>query len=266
MNIQSIKLVYFSPTGTSESIIKGIDSGINHNKKEFINITKPEARKENLQLSQNQLLIVAFPVYAGGVPELVAKWIKNIEANNTPTVCVSVYGNRGYDGALIELKNIMKAQGCIPIAHAAFIGEHSFTCSEKSHNIARPDAKDLEQANLFGQNISKKLNSISSVSKISDITLPGDYICTNKKKNLKIDFISVSPECSECGICFKKCPVGAIEKNNYSIVDKEKCIVCCACIKSCPIKVRTIKDGLIKDSAKKLHQFYKERKEPEFFL
>ena len=50
-----------------------------------------------------------------------------LQAHNTPAVCVVVYGNRAYDDALLELKDILTERGCRPIAGAAFIGEHSFS-------------------------------------------------------------------------------------------------------------------------------------------
>ncbi|MFH1122266.1 MAG: NADH-quinone oxidoreductase subunit NuoF [Pseudomonadota bacterium] len=42
--------------------------------------------------------------------------------------------------------------------------------------------------------------------------------------------------CKKCGICFKSCPVGAIEwkKKEPAHIDKEKCIKCLTCITHCP--------------------------------
>lgn len=67
MKIQSLKLAYFSPTGTTKSIIQGIAHGINQSTVELIDITKPDARKQQLQTSENDLLVVAVPVYMGRV-------------------------------------------------------------------------------------------------------------------------------------------------------------------------------------------------------
>ncbi|MBW2031409.1 MAG: NADH-quinone oxidoreductase subunit NuoF [Deltaproteobacteria bacterium] len=42
--------------------------------------------------------------------------------------------------------------------------------------------------------------------------------------------------CKKCGLCFKSCPVGAIEwkKKEPAYIDKSKCIKCMTCISSCP--------------------------------
>ncbi|SMD07479.1 EFR1 family ferrodoxin [Sporomusa malonica] len=266
MKIQSMKLVCFSPTGTTKTIIQGIARGINQSTVELIDITKPDARKQQLQTSENELLVVAVPVYMGRVPALLIEWLHAIKACNTPAVCVVVYGNRVYDDALLELKEILIKRGCIPIACAAYIGEHSFSSSETPIAEARPDASDLNQAELFGRKIKEKLLSVSSVEQFSDINIPGNYPYGGITKLWSVDFIAISNECTQCGICAEGCPVGAIDSENSNLIDKEKCITCCACIKNCPQNARTMKPGLVKDASMRLNKLYKERKEPVFFF
>ncbi|MCP4704736.1 MAG: 4Fe-4S dicluster domain-containing protein [candidate division Zixibacteria bacterium] len=267
MNIQSLKLVYFSPTGTTKKVVQGIVRGINQSTVELIDITKPDARKQQLQTSENELLIVAVPVYMGRVPALLSEWLHSIKAHNTPVVCVVVYGNRAYENALLELKDILIKCGCKPIAGAAYIGEHSFHSSElPAASEGRPDAGDLNQAELFGRKINKKLQFVSSVDHISDLNIPGNYPYEGVTELWSVDFIAVSNDCMQCGICAEGCPVGAIDSEKSNLIDKEKCTLCCACIKSCPKKARTMKPGLMKDAAIRVNELFQERKEPEFYL
>ena len=266
MKIQSLKLVYFSPTGTTKAIVQGVARGMNQSTVERIDITKPDARKQQLQTLENELLVVAVPVYMGRVPALLSEWLHGIRAHNTPVVCIVVYGNRVYDDALLELKDILKERGCIPIAGAAFIGEHSFSSSEFPIAGGRPDTSDLKQAELFGYKINEKLQSVSSIDPNSDIKISGEYPYRGITDLWSVDFIAVSDKCSRCGVCEEGCPVGAIDSENSSIIDKEKCITCCACIKNCPQNARTMKTGPVNDAALRLNQLYKERKEPVFFI
>lgn len=266
MKLESLKLVCFSPTGTTKAIIQGIARGINQNTVELIDITKPNARKQQLQTSENELLVVAVPVYMGRVPALLIEWLHAIKARNTPTVCIVVYGNRVYDDALLELKDILIKCGCIPIACGAYIGEHSFSSSKTPIAVARPDTSDLNHAELFGRKINEKLLSISSIDHISDIKVPGEYPYRGDTKLWIVDFIAISNKCSQCGVCAKECPVGAIDLQNSSLLDTEKCILCCACIKCCPKNVRMMKTGIVKDASIRLIEMCKGRKEPVFFF
>lgn len=266
MKIESLKLIYFSPTGTTKAIIQGIARGINHSNVEFIDITKPSARKQALYTSENELLVVAVPVYMGRIPALLNECLNAIEARNTPVVCVVVYGNRAYDNALLELKDILIKSGCKPIAGAAYIGEHSFSSSELPSSVGRPDATDLNNAELFGRKINEKLQSVTSVEQISVIDLPGIYPYGGVTELWKVDFIAINNDCTQCGICAEGCPVGAIDTKNSNLIDIEKCTLCCACIKHCPQKAKSMKAGLMKEAAIRSSKNFNERKEAEFFI
>ena len=266
MEIQSVKLTYFSPTGTTRSIVQAVARGINQKTSELIDITKPDMRKKQLQTSRNDLLVVAVPVYIGRVPALLIEWLNGIKADKTPVVCIVVYGNRAYDDALLELKNILIKCGCVPIACAAYIGEHSYSSFETPIAESRPDTSDLNHAELFGRKINEKLQYVLSIDQTPEINVPGSYPYRGETKLWAVDFIAINNDCIQCGICAEGCPVDAIDPDNSNLVDKQKCITCCACIKNCPQNARTMKTGLVKDAAMRLNKLFKDRKEPVFYL
>ena len=266
MELNLLKLAYFSPTGTTKAVVQGVARGINLMSMQLIDVTNPATRKISLQTSEKELLLVAVPVYMGRVPYIINEWLNSIRGHNTPTVCIVVYGNRAYDDALLELKDILIKRGCIPIACAAYIGEHSYSSSEIPIAKDRPDMNDLNQAELFGRKINEKLRSISLISQISDVHVPGTYPYGGVTKLWDVDFIEVSDQCAHCGVCAEVCPAGAVDTQNSRIINFEKCITCCACIKNCPQKARTMKPGPVKDAAIRLNNLYKEQKKPEYFL
>jgi ferredoxin len=274
MEIRSLKLVCFSPTGTTKAVVQGIARGIDQSNVELLDITTPDARKQTLETEEHELLIIGVPVYMGRVPALFTEWLPAMQAHNTPAVCVVVYGNRAYEDALIELKDMLTHRGCKPIAGAAYIGKHSFSNDEPPTASDRPDASDLHHAESFGRKIQEKLNTIPSVDRISEVNVPGSHPyrgepCHPYRKDSKfwnVDFIAVSDDCVQCGICAEVCPVGAVDPENSSKTDTEKCITCCACIKNCPSQARTIKPGMVRDAALRVSTLYKERKEPECFV
>ncbi len=66
-------------------------------------------------------------------------------------------------------------------------------------------------------------------SHIKDKNCPAT-VCTNL-----IKFEVNEDKCVKCGVCFKACPVDAIEwkKKEYAKIDKDKCIKCKSCINAC---------------------------------
>ncbi|MCJ2165328.1 MULTISPECIES: EFR1 family ferrodoxin [unclassified Pseudodesulfovibrio] len=266
MKMESVKLVCFSPTGTTRAVVRGIADGLGPVAVELIDITRPEARRQPLRTSENELLVVAVPVYMGRVPALLNEWLNALQGHDTPAVCVVVYGNRAYENALLELKDIVSRRGCVPIAGAAYVGEHSFSNSEEPTAQGRPDEEDLKHAARFGRRIREKLDSVSSMAEVREVEVPGSYPYEGRTELWNVDFIQVSDQCAQCGLCAELCPVGAVDPQNSAAIDQVKCITCCACIKSCPQGARSMKPGPVKDAAIRLFTLYKEPKKPEFFV
>ncbi|MFA8450086.1 MAG: EFR1 family ferrodoxin [Bacteroidales bacterium] len=266
MEIQSVKLVYFSPTGTSKAIVHAISQGIGCNVVETIDITNSKIRKQELKLTEKDLLIFAVPVYMGRVPALLNNFIQSIEASNTPAVCVVVYGNREFDDALLELRNLLTERGCVPIAGAAYLGEHSFSIKDYPIAEGRPNQEDLDHAQGFGRIIAEKLQTITNYSLMDTIDIPGNMPYKEGTKLWDVDFIEVSDDCLQCGVCAEICPVEAISFDNSRIIDIEKCITCCACIKSCPKSARSIKPSPVMDAAIRLNTNFSHPKDPELFV
>lgn len=266
MNLNSAKLVYFSPTGTTKTVVHGIAHGFAPKTHCAIDITTPQARTRPLATARDELLVIGVPVYMGRVPALLGDWLGMLEADGTPTVCVVVYGNRAYENALLELCDIMKERGAVPVAGAAYIGEHSFSTPELPTAHGRPDAGDMEHAARFGRNIREKLQATAAPSHLPDLHVPGSHPYEGITTLWDVDFIKVDDNCVQCGECADICPQGAIAADDSAAIDHKKCITCCACIKHCPQSARTMKPGPVHDAAQRLASLYSERKEPECFV
>ncbi|MDD2389452.1 MAG: 4Fe-4S binding protein [Desulfobacterales bacterium] len=266
MNVSSVKLVYFSPTGTTKKILEEIASALKIDTIDIVDGTKPATRTGNPQPFHDELIILGAPVYGGRLPSDAADWFKSFTALKTPVVLIVVYGNNAYKDALKELQDIADAAGFIPVAAGAFIGEHSFSTDEQPIARDRPDAMDVLNAREFGERIRNKLFQNKSFDTMGPLNIPGNFPYKQSPSFPNIAPVTDAGKCSRCGACVNVCPAGAINKDDMADTDPEKCILCCACIKCCPNGAREFKDGFISTITNKLYHGCRERKEPETYL
>lgn len=260
MKMQTITAAYFSPTDTTkktvEAIARGIDPTIN-----ILDLTLPESREAHYTFGPEDLLVIGAPVYGGRIPLTAISAIRHIHGSCTPVVLAAVYGNRAYDDALAELRDLLSGQGFIPVAAGAFLGEHSF-----GNVIAkgRPDNEDLRKCADFGRQIFFWLKDAT----LGDFSLqvPGNY--PYKARGPQSGFAHVvTDDCIHCMHCVSVCPTGAISAKGPQYKDVSLCIKCQACAKKCPKGARIVPGDFIDTMVGKLQQMCGEgRKEPELFF
>ena len=126
MNIKTVWAVYFSGTGTTEKVATTLAKdlaerlGAGYDTYCF---NLPQAREKDLSFGPEDLVVLGTPVYAGRVPNLLMPYVRDhIKGNGTLGVPVVLYGNRNYDDGLIELRNLMRDNGFMPVAAGAFVG------------------------------------------------------------------------------------------------------------------------------------------------
>jgi len=248
-----VKAIYFSPTGTTKKIVTTIAKSLS-NEIKFVDATLEKHRKV-IPIIEEDLLIIGVPVYSGRIPYIMDSYLKSLKGNDIPCVVISVYGNRDYDDALLELKDIMIDRSFKPIAAGAFIGTHSYT-TEVAAN--RPDEKDLEVCRMFSNEI------LTSMDKNGELVVKGQY--PYKKRKVGISFApKVDERCLSCGICAINCLSGALMYNGKLKINESLCIKCNACIRKCPIG--SIRFGNQLDPfIEWLEENCSERKEPEYFV
>ena len=260
-----IKAMYFSPTKTTEKAVLGIGENLRDKLKyplTKINITNSKARAENYFFNKDDILILGLPVYAGRIPEILEEFVANLKGDKTLAILVAVYGNRDYDDALLEMKNLVKDNGFYVVAAATFIGEHSF-----SDKIApgRPDDEDLQFAKMIADKIADKIVSVKVRDDLKDLKVRGNF---PYKERAELPPLSqkTTDECSECMNCVENCPNDAINKENPGKIDSNKCIICCSCIKSCPENAKHIDNEKILGLKAMLEENFMKRREPELFI
>jgi len=266
MNINKATLICFSPTGTTKKILTGILEGFQVDTIRQIDLTLPAAKTGDFVIRQNDFAVIGAPVYAGRIPAVAAERLKQLQADKTPAVIVVLYGNRAFEDALLELSRLVKEAGFIPVAAAAFIGEHSYSTQVTPIAAGRPDARDLMQARDFGARVRKKLAEIPNLDTTGALPLPGNFPYKDYGAWPAMAPVILEDLCNLCGQCAAVCPTAAISVDTTVLTDKKQCILCCACVKSCPVEACVMEEPLIKQIAQWLSTTFQERKEPEIFL
>lgn len=195
------------------------------------------------------------PVYAGRIPNLLLPFVKSVTGGPTipqkgiRAVPVVTYGGRNYDDALIELADILEGNGFSISTAGAFIAEHSF--SNKICN-SLPDKDSLAFAAKLGRIAIGKETTTDGTNyeeyRRNEIFVGKQSIKGRNEgervyyrpafaDGTPINMLKVKPKtkenCSKCGLCAKRCPMGSI-----SVEDPAKitgpCIKCNRCVRECP--------------------------------
>lgn len=266
MDISSLRLVYFSPTQTTRKVIESIARGLQIAGIEQVDLTLPSAVRHELMEMHDELSIIGSPVYGGRLPADAISRFRRLKGNGTPSVIVVLYGNRAYEDALLELKDLVLEVGFHPVAAGAFVGEHSYSTNDTPVAVGRPDLEDLNKAEAFGRSIGDKLRVWRALVEMPPLRVPGNF--PYKELQMLTDIAPVTREaaCSKCAKCASLCPAAAITVGDTVVTLSGLCIRCCACLKSCPTGARTMEDARVKKVAEYLMTNCSERKEPETYI
>lgn len=263
MDANAASLVYFSPTGTTRTVLEGVASGIGATDPERLDLTAPDALLRPLA-PRHPLVLIGSPVYAGRVPSDMRARFRRVQGNGSLAVVVVVYGNRAYEDALLELRDLAVDAGFRPFAAGAFIGEHSYSQKSSPIAVGRPDAGDLALALDFGRQIRAKVAGLDDAP--PPVAVPGNFPYQEPKM-----LSGVCPErdmalCAGCGQCIPVCPTASIAGGDPVRTDAALCIRCCACVRACPTGALRLADARIQQFRDYLTANCSARKEPETFF
>ena len=252
MKLEKIWAVYFSGTGTTRRTVERIAGGIASRLNlpaESVDFSRPAVRQETLGFGEKDLVVFGTPVYAGRVPNVLLPFLRErIVGGGALAVPVVLFGNRNYDDALIELRNILAADGMHPIAAGAFVGEHSFS---RVLGADRPNAEDEALMDEFAARVAALAAGLDAAP-VKSVAVRGQeplrpYYTPRDRAGNPINILKVKPKtdlsrCGGCGLCADLCPMGSIDPADVSAV-RGICIKCCACVKGCPSGAKYFDDA-----------------------
>ena len=252
MKLEKIWAIYFSGTGTTRRTVERIAGGIASRLNlpaESVDFSRPAVRQETLGFGEMDLVVFGTPVYAGRVPNVLLPFLRErIVGGGALAVPVVLFGNRNYDDALIELRNILAADGMHPIAAGAFVGEHSFSWVLGAN---RPNAEDEALMDEFAARVAELAAGLDAAP-VKSVAVRGQeplrpYYTPRDRAGNPINILKVKPKtdlsrCDGCGLCADLCPMGSIDPADVSAV-RGICIKCCACVKACPTGAKFFDDA-----------------------
>lgn len=247
-----LKVFVFSPTGGTMKVAKALANSID-SACEYIDLCSGEDFS-HIQLNQDDVCIMAVPVFGGRVPILASKRLATLKANNEKAVLVAVYGNRAYEDALKELYDIANRGGFCVVGAITAIAKHSIVNEVATD---RPNEEDIKNLAKMGEVIKQKIQSGSVLSLDSD----GIYKSYNP---MPIEILT-SSDCVQCGLCARKCPAKAINMTDAKIINAN-CIYCMRCVSICPKKAKAINPNQLAVLSEKLNKICKEEKEYQLFV
>lgn len=247
--------IYFSPTGGSKRVSNIISCGISEEHK-TIDLTDPAFKGFHYNIEKDNLCILTVPSFGGRVPALAAERISQLKGNCAKIVLVSVFGNREFEDTLVELEDLTKEAGFIPIAGVSAVAEHSLVREVAKQ---RPDPEDVKVLKEFANKIKYAFENSETSPR-----LPGN----RPYKDLgKFPFIpSTNDNCTQCGTCYINCPPSAINFIDKRKIDGSKCISCMRCISVCPYDAKYLNEEIKERVRGFLSQSAIDRKEPELYL
>ena len=273
MTFETVWAVYYSGTGTTRRVLQtmaaaaGEALGIPVRELDY---TLPERRVKRNTFCEKDLIFWGSPTYAGRLPNVLLPFLRqNFSGGGAAAAAVVLYGNRSYDDALKELCEMLAADGFLPAAAAALVGEHAFA-PLLAHG--RPAAADLAAAEDFARRTALALREIKRPQpvKVPGREPIGAYYTPlmpngEPARFLKAKPVTDSASCTRCGLCAARCPMGSISKEEPTVCSGI-CIKCQACIRACPAGAKSFDDAAFLAHRTMLEENYIKRRENEFYL
>ena len=252
--LEQITLYEFSPTGGTHKVGLSV-AGALANEVHVVHLGDPQYTLP--PVTSEPVVLVALPVFAGRIPAVIAEKLKGWTSKGTKAITLAVYGNRDFDDALLELNDLLTAQGFQVIASGACVAQHSMAPAVAE---GRPDSDDRKRLHAFAASVLAKLEQNSCTPVAVTGNRPYKEASSMPATPLSND------SCVHCGICASVCPTQAITMGDTLQTDLNRCMLCMSCVAQCPAKARMLPAPVAEKLQAMLAPCAAVRRENQYFL
>lgn len=234
--------IYFSGTGNTkhctEKLIQLLD--------ETAQAVPMETEEAAEALSQQDFVVLAYPVQYSNAPVIVRDFIKNhaVLWKNKKVFCVATMGLFSGDGAGCAAR-LLKKYGAEVVGGLHIVMPDSICDVKLLKRSGKKNRKIIDAADRKIEKCAEKIcqgkyprNGLHFYDRMAGLLC--QRLWFYKKTKSYSDQLKISDACTGCGQCVCLCPMGNLSLKDNRAAAGDRCTMCYRCISRCPAKAITL--------------------------